>query len=80
MSEYLMQAGRRAELRRTEMKLNFLAGGHRDALRLALDPHAPIAELPAEKILTLAAALAEAIADLQETEAKIKAINDLIGK
>ena len=80
MSEYLAQLGRRTELRQAALQQKIKAKSHLESLRLALDPLAEIGDLPAEKILSLAGLLAEAITDLQETQAKIKAINDLIGQ
>jgi len=80
MSEYLVQIGRRTELRQEALKRKIQIKSHLVSLRLALDQLADPADLQAERILSLAGLLAEAISDLQETQAKIKAINDHIGQ
>lgn len=80
MSEYLNNVGRRAELRQEAVTVRIAAESHFQSLRLALDPMTPMAELDVEKIVTLAAALAERITEAQEIQAKLKAIRDIIGE
>jgi UDP-N-acetylglucosamine enolpyruvyl transferase len=80
MSEYLQQLGRRQELREKLIGLKINADSHRESLRLALDPTVDVSELAAEKILVLAAALAEGLTDIQEVEARIEAVDKIIGK
>ena len=79
MSEYLTQVGRRAQLRETALKLKIQADSHRTSLRQLLDPLAEPADLPAGQILALAGLLAEVVTELKETEAKIKAVGEIIG-
>lgn len=79
MSEYLEHMGRRAELRQKLMSLKIMADSHRESLRLALDPVAEAGDLDAEKIMLLAAALAEAVTDIKETESRLAAIANIIG-
>ena len=80
MSEYLINAGRREQLRNEARRLAITADSHQESLRLLLAPTVNGADLPAEKILSLAAALAENVTALREVQAKIKAVNDLIGQ
>lgn len=80
MSEYLQNVGRRAELRQTAVRLKIAVDSHRESLRLALDPTADAADLDAEKILVLAAALAEKLTELRAAEEGVRAIEKIIGK
>ncbi len=80
MSEYLLQAGRRSELREELFSLSIAVGSHRESLRLALDPIAEATALDEIKIMTLAATLAQRISEAKEVAAKIKAIDEIIGK
>lgn len=80
MSEYLQHVGRRAELRQELIQVNIAADSHRESLRLALDPTAPVDTLDAGKIISLAAALSEKITVAWELKANLAAIEKIIGK
>lgn len=79
MSEYLQQVGRRAELRQKRQGLKIAIGSHVESLRLALDPLADPAGLDPEKIISLAAILAERVTDIQEIDSQLAAIAKIIG-
>ena len=80
MSEYLQHIGRRTELRQELMRLNITIDSHRESLRLALDPTTDGPDLEADKILSLAAVLAERISEVTEIRAKLASIEKIIGK
>jgi len=79
MSEYHQHVGRRVELRQKRKSLEITAGSHLESLRLALDILADPGDLDAEKIISLAAVLAERITDIQEIDAQLAAISKAIG-
>ena len=80
MSEYFTNLGRREELRREKVKKSILADEMRDSLRAGLNPVSQALELDEEKIMVLAAGLAEKIGRLREIEAGLDAIKKVIGK
>lgn len=80
MSEYHAHLGRRAELRQALINLKAAVDSHRESLRLALDPALEPGELDEGRILSLAALLSERIGQIREAQAKIEAINRIIGQ
>lgn len=80
MSEYLMNLGRREELKRERVRVSILADELRHNLRLELSPPMQPVGLDEEKIMILAAGLAEKIGHLKEIEAGLEAIKKVIGK
>ncbi len=80
MSEYFTNLGRREELRREKVKISILADEMRDSLRAELNPVSEALKLDEEKIMVLAAGLAEKIGRLREIEAGLDAIKKVIGK
>ncbi len=80
MSEYFTNLGRREELRQERVKASIMAEEMRDSLREELNPACKAARLNEEKIMILAASLAEKIGELREIEAGLDAIKKVIGK
>jgi hypothetical protein len=80
MSERLKYLGRRQELEVEKKALEISIQGLIDNLRDALDPLAPVDELPAEEIAAWSRDLAERRERYRSVLADLKRLADLLGR
>lgn len=80
MSEYQAYVGQRVELRQELLRLKAGAASHRDALRLLLNPVEDITGLDVDRLMALSVTLTDDLNQIAAVEAKIDAINKIIGK